>query len=349
MDNKVAWGIIGAGGIADRRTLPGMMLSKNAYPAALMEVDKQRAKALAEKYRVNAYYTSVEELLADKNVQAVYIASPVIFHKEQVLAAAKAGKHILCEKPLCLTSKDSEEITQFCYSRDVFAATGFMMRYHSLHRKIKQFIKDGKIGDIVSCRAQMNCWYPGNDGGWSGKKAKAGGGALIDMGIHCIDLLEYLTNSVCTQVFALCETKTFSYDVEDSANTILKLSNGATAYVDVNFNIPDNACPCRLEVFGTKGSLIAEGTIGQEEIGLLKCVFSNQSEYDAAQKRISLEKIEYSPENGNLYEKEISSFSNSILNGCAVEVPMKSAAHAQRVVEAAYKSSETLSAIAIND
>lgn len=347
MKNKIAWGIIGAGGIADRRTLPGMLLSENSYPAAVMEIDEQRAKEIALKYGAKSYYTSVEGLLADENVEAVYIASPVMFHKEQILAAIKADKHILCEKPLCLTAEESYKMAEECRKAGLYAASGFMMRYHSLHIKMKELIKEGRIGDIVSCRAQMNCWFPEIEGSWRQDRAKTGGGALIDMGIHCIDILEYITGSVCTEVFGFCDTKTFSYNIDDSANVVLKMSNKAVAYVDVNYNIPDNACPCRLEILGTKGSLIAEGTIGQEDTGVLRCVFSEQGKYDANQVRKDVQRIEYAAEGVNLYEREISSFTDSIIAGSEVKVPMECAAHVQRSIEAAYKSSETGSVVRI--
>ena len=347
MKEKIAWGIIGAGGIADRRTIPGMMLSENSYPVAVMEVDKERAREIALKYGAKSYYTSVEELLSDNDVEAVYIASPVMFHKEQILAAIKAGRHILCEKPLCLTAQESYEVAEECRKAGLYAASGFMMRYHSLHIKMKELIKEDKIGDIVSCRAQMNCWFPEIKGNWRQDKAKTGGGALIDMGIHCIDVLEYITDSKCTEVFGFCDTKTFSYNIDDSANVVFKMSNNAVAYVDVNYNIPDNACPCRLEILGTKGSLIAEGTVGQEDVGVLKCVFCEQGDYDANQIRKDVEIIEYAAEGVNLYEREISSFANSVINGIDVMVPMESAAHVQRSIEAAYKSCEIGSVVRI--
>lgn len=346
MNKKVNWGIIGAGGIADRRTIPGMLLCDNAQPVALMEVNEDRAKELSEKYNVK-YYTTLEEILADDLVEAVYIASPVIFHKEQIMAAAKAGKHVLCEKPLCITAKDSAEATKICKDSNVLAATGFMMRYHSLHIKMKELIKEGKIGQVVSCRAQMNCWYPGVPGAWHQDPSKSGGGALIDLGIHCIDILEFITDSKCTETFGFCETKTFSYAIDDSSNVLLKLSNSATAYIDVNFNVPDDACPCRLEIYGTKGSIIAEGTLGQEDIGTLKCVFSNQEDYDADQVRTDAETVIFETENYNLYEKEITAFSNSILEGSPINVPMDAAVHVQNVVEAAYESSKNSSVLKI--
>lgn len=338
---KVSWGVIGAGGIADRRTIPGIMLSENSTLYAVMEVSEERAKEIKEKYGAEKYYTDADEMLSDKNIDAVYIASPVQYHKEQIEKAVKAGKHILCEKPLCLTAKESKYVSDLLKSNKLMGATGFMMRYNSLNEKMKEIVQGGKIGELVSCRAQMNCWFPYIKGNWRQQKAVSGGGALIDMGIHCIDIIEFITGEKFEKAFGFCETKTFEYDIDDSSDSVLKLTGGATVYIDVNYNIPDDVCPCRLEFFGTKGSLIAEGTIGQEDTGTLKYVFSDQSDYSAQQQRKEAKTEFYSPKGVNLYEREITSFADSILNGTKIKVPMETAVTAQRVVETIYASSES--------
>jgi Predicted dehydrogenases and related proteins len=154
---KIGWGIIGAGGIADRRTMPAILISSNAGLVAAMEVNKEFAEKIRIKYNLNKVYDNIDELLLDPLVEAVYIPSPVAFHKEQVIKAAKAGKHILVEKPVALTFTEAKEITDFCRERGVLAATGFMMRFHTFHQKMKELVEEGKLGQIVSCRAQLTC------------------------------------------------------------------------------------------------------------------------------------------------------------------------------------------------
>ena len=337
---KVKWGVIGAGGIADRRTLPGMMLSDHCELVAVMEVNEDLARKLAQKYHAKRFYTSAEDLLADTEIEAVYIASPVKFHKEQVIAAAKAGKHVLCEKPIAAQLADSNAALAVCEENKVLAASGFMMRYHSLHQKMREIIASGKLGQIISCRAQLNCWFPDIEGNWRQQKVHTGGGALMDMGIHCIDLLEYILASKTTRVVGMCETKTFQYDIEDSANVLLQLENGAVCYVDTNYNIPDDAVACRLEITGTKGSMIAQNTISQVEGGSLSCRYIDQGAYNALQNRAETEVVEYLPEEGNMYAKELDSFSCSIVEGSEVVVPMADAIWVQKVIETAYRSSE---------
>ena len=134
---KIKWGVIGAGGIADRRTLPGMMLADNAELVAVMEINMELADALREKYNAKVAYDSYEALLANDEIEAVYIASPVVCHKEQAIAAAKAGKHILLEKPAAMTIEDGEDILKVAKDAGVLIASGFMMRYHGYHQKVK--------------------------------------------------------------------------------------------------------------------------------------------------------------------------------------------------------------------
>jgi len=339
---KVKWGVIGAAGIADRRTLPGMMLAKNAELVAVMEVNMELAEKIRAKYNAKRAYDNVDDLLNDKEVEAVYIASPVIFHKEQAIKAAKAKKHILIEKPVALTSKEAEEVLEVCKNEGVLIAVGLMMRYHAYHQKMKEIIDSGKLGKIVSCRGQFTCWYPDIPGAWRQQKSTSGGGALMDMGVHAIDLIQYITGGKAKKVAGLIGTQTFNYEVEDSASVIFELDNGAYCYVDANFNIPDAAAKCRLEIYGTRGSMLAEGTLGQVEGGKLDVLLSDDTlGYDAQQDRVDVSPMEIKVEFGNMYTKEIESFCNSILNGTKIEVPIEDAVQVQKVIEAAYESSET--------
>lgn len=337
---KIKWGVIGAGGIADRRTLPGMMLADNAELVAVMEVDAGLADRLKEKYGAKYAYTSAQELLANDEIEAVYIASPVVCHKEQAIMAAKAGKHILLEKPAAVTIEDGEAILKAAKDAGVLIASGFMMRYHGYHQKIKEMIASGDIGDVVSARAQLTCWYPEIEGAWRQDKAKSGGGALMDMGVHCIDLIEYILGHRTTEVCGFNDTRTFSYNVDDSSNILIKLDNGTVAYVDSHFNIPDEAAFCRMEFYGTKGSILAEGTIGQVEGGCVKAVISDAGGYNAAQNRTTSGAFTVEAELGNMYTKEIESFGRSVADGTPLTVPLEDAIHVQKVAYAAYSASE---------
>lgn len=337
---KLKFGVIGAGGIADRRTIPGMMLSDKCELVAIMTPIEEEVKSVAQKYNCKNWYTTEEELLKNPEVEAVYIASPVNFHKKQAFLAAESKKPILCEKPLGLDTKESLEILNFAEEKGVIAASGLMMRFHSLHQKMKEIVASGEIGQIVSCRAHMSCWCPDSLKNWRFTKKISGGGALLDMGIHCIDLLEFITGQKIKKATGFCDTKTFNYEVEDSASFVFQLEKGAFAYVDTNFNMPDDSFPNRIEILGTKGSLIAENTVGQEETGNLKFTYLNED-------RLST-KVFTAPQ-GNLYTKELDSFAEAVFAKKEPEISLQLAIRAQRVVEAAYLSAEKEKTIEIKE
>lgn len=339
---KIKWGVIGCGGIADRRTLPGMMLADNAELVAVMDANKALAEAAKEKYNAKYAFDNIEELLAIDEIQAVYIASPVAFHTEQTEAAAKAKKHILLEKPMTLTSEKSQELEDICNKYGVKIGVGLMMRFHTYHQMMKKLIDDKKLGEIVSMRAQLTCWYPDMPGNWRQQKATSGGGSLMDMGIHCVDLLQYISGLKAVEVASFSGTQIFDYEVEDGGSIIMKMENGATAYVDANFNIPDDAAVCKLEIYGTEGSIFAEGTIGQVEGGNVRVtICGDQGAYNAAQDRQPTNSYIMEAELGNMYTKEVEGFGNAIINDTKPPITAQDAINVQRIVEAAYESNET--------
>ncbi|MBE7035139.1 MAG: Gfo/Idh/MocA family oxidoreductase [Ruminococcaceae bacterium] len=345
---KIKWGVIGCGGIADRRTLPGMMLAENAELVAVMDTNSELAQAAKEKYHAQYAFTTVEDLLALDEIQAVYIASPVAFHQAQTEAAAKAGKHILLEKPMTLSSAKSQEIADVCEKYNVKIGVGLMMRFHTYHQLMKKLIEEGKLGQIVSMRAQLTCWYPDIPGNWRQQKATAGGGSLMDMGIHCVDLLQYISGLKAVEVASMSGTQIFNYDVEDGGSLIMKMENGAIAYVDANFNIPDDAAVCKLEIYGTEGSIFAEGTIGQVEGGNVRVtICGDQGAYDAAQNRQPTNSYMMEAELGNMYTKEIEGFGKAISEGKVPPVTADDAINVQKIIEAAYASNDSKKFISI--
>lgn len=338
---KVKWGVIGAGGIADRRTIPGMMLAENAELVAVMEINMELAEKIRSKYGCKYAYDNYQELIDNPEVEAIYIASPVFAHVEPALAVAKAKKHLLCEKPIAFTVEETKNIIEACKKAGVKYATGYMMRFGAYHMAIKKLIEEGKIGNVVSARAQLSGWFPESAKNWRQDKKLSGGGALVDMAVHCIDILEYTIGSLATEVAAFVDTRTFTYNVDDSANVLIKLANGAVCYVDAHFNVPDAAVKNRVEIYGTKGSVICEKTIGQIDEGNVEVFISEDKGYDAQQDRTDEEAMKLDVEFGNMYTREIESFSNSILNDEPVAIPMEVGLHIQQVTDAAYRSAES--------
>ena len=339
---KIRWGVIGCGGIADRRTLPGMMLSDKCELVAVMDANKEAAEKCKDKYGAKYAFDKFEDVLAIPEIDAVYIASPVFAHKEQAIAAAKAKKHILLEKPVALTTAEGEEIKKVCEAENVKIGIAFLMRYHNHHKKMKEILSMGKIGDIVSIRGHFAGWYCDVKGAWRQNKALSGGGTLMDMGVHAIDVVRHITGLNPVELAAYNQTQTFSYEVDDSSNIIMKMDNGCVAYFDTHFNIPNDATVSKLEIYGTKGSLIAYNTLGQLELGTLTVLSRDKVlEHDPLHAHVDFdsEVYEASPDE-NMYTKELDDMCMAIINDTDAPVSIEDAIFVQKIVEAAYKSSE---------
>lgn len=343
-NKKIKWGVIGACGIAQRRTIPAILKARNSELIAIMDIIP--TTELVKKYNIPYSYNNEDELLANKEIDAVYIATPVYLHCQQVIKAANAGKHILVEKCLAMNVSQAEKMQKVCDKNKVKITEGYMMKFHPLHQQVKKIIEQEIIGQTVLCRAQLTCWYPDIEGAWRQDLNKGGGGALIDMASHCYDLLSYFFGEI-KEVFAFTNTLTFKYSVEDSATTLLYFQSGAHGVVDTFYNIPDAAAQGRLELYGNKGSILAEGTIGQANTGTMIAYLSDDAKkYDAQQEKTSLDvkKIEIKNETPdiNIYTAEIEYLANCILENKEPELnTIDDGIKLMRVIKAAYKSAKT--------
>ena len=253
MTRTIRWGVIGSTGIARRRTIPeGLAPARNAQLVAVYSRQAEANARVASEFGAKAA-ASVEDLLR-QDLDAVYIASPPHVHLEQALACARAGKHVLCEKPLGLTVADAETIVASCRHARIRLGTAFMMRFLAQHQAALELIRQGQIGQPVFARAQLSCWYPPIPGAWRQDPALGGGGSLIDMGGHCIDLLEMLVGPVRT-VSCFTGRAIHGYESEDSAVASLQFACGALGMVDAFFCVPDEASQNRLEVYGSRGKI----------------------------------------------------------------------------------------------
>jgi predicted dehydrogenase len=318
-----------------------MLEASNCEPVALVAVNSNTR--LEEKYGLPCYHNE-EALLSHSGLEAVYIASPVDMHVSQIKKTAAAGIPILVEKPLARTPAEAEDAVQICRESGVLLQEGYMMRFHGAHRRIKAMLDDGEIGRPVFVRAQLACWYPPIEGAWRQVPERSGGGALIDMATHLFDLLEMFMGPI-EKVAAMVNTQVHDYPVDDSATTILQFRSGSHGVVEAFFCIPDAASRTRLEIYGSQGAILAEGTIGQGSGGVLEVYREEQGKgYEAGQakdegarfRRESFEPV-------NPFQAECEEFSRLVLSG-ERETMINSGAHGVhilRVVEAAYQSART--------
>lgn len=339
---KVRWGVIGCGGIAARRTIPEFKeMVSGAEIISVMDISPERAKEVAKQFSVPHWCGSEKELLA-RDIDAVYIATPPNFHCRQAVEAAEAGKHILCEKPIALSPEEVDEMEEACRKAGVKFMLGFCMRNNVYNKKARELVQSGALGQMVMGRAQLTCWYPPIPGAWRQDVSLSRGGSLIDMGTHCLDLLEWIMGAKIAEVAGFQDLLTHDYPtkIEDASTIILRFSNGAHGIVDNHFNLPDAAAQNTLELHGTKGSIIGQGTIGQDPTGKMFSILQpEETSYDANQVRnVAVKREEYNLEGTGLYGQMIGIFSRCVLEDKNPPVALEDGKHSATVVEAIYRS-----------
>ena len=206
MSNKIKWCVIGAGGIADRRTIPALVQREDCELVAVMDKAPAAAKSVGEKYGV-PYFTDEEEMLRSVACDAVYISTPVFCHYEQAMLSLKYDRHVLLEKPVALTSRESRELVDAFKKAGKQISIGYLMKFHNLHQQAKEILAADGIGQVSTVRLQFTCWYPDIPGAWRQNKALGGGGALMDLGVHCIELAEYILDDEIVEVKSFCATQ----------------------------------------------------------------------------------------------------------------------------------------------
>lgn len=339
----VKWGVIGAGGHADRRVIPeSLEAAPNAEFVALMDIDPKALERVVSKYRPRYQYATEEELLANPEVQAVYIATPQNAHCRQVILAAQHGKHVLCEKPMAVSLQEADAMIEACDRAGVKLGVDYNMRFHAYNLKARELVAEGKLGQLVMGRAQLTCWYPPIPGAWRQDIDISHGGSLIDMGTHCIDLLEYIMGTEVEAVTGFQATNVHSYNVEDTSTVLLRFANGAHGIVDNYFAVPDEAAKNFLEIYGTRGAIHASGTVGQDPSGeMTSTLVAGERGYAANQERdqdVGAIVTEYDLDPQWTYGTVVRLFSQAVEEDTAPPVPAEVGYHNLEIVLAAYEA-----------
>ncbi|PYI53173.1 Gfo/Idh/MocA family protein [Paenibacillus flagellatus] len=250
-ERNVRWGVLGCAGIAVRSVIPGIRASRTGEVAAIASRDAAKAKETAEKLGIPKSYGSYEELLADPEIDAVYIPLPNHLHKPWTIRAAQAGKHVLCEKPIALDAAEAEEMALACREAGVVLAEAFMYRYHPRYDRIKDIIRSGEIGDIRG----MHGVFSFNNAGDSKNiryKAEWGGGSVYDVGCYPISAARYLLGR---EPIAATANALFSPDhggVDMMASGLVEFGDGLSLTFDCSMWAAGRNT---LEVLGTEGRI----------------------------------------------------------------------------------------------
>lgn len=254
---KIKWGVAGCGHFAEHSFLPAVHISRRGKVTSIFSNNKQRAEQLANKFSIANYFSDYEKFLAS-DIDAVYISSANINHYGQAIMAANAGKHILCEKPISMTSEQAKEIIKTCKKNNVQLSINYVMRYHPLILKAKEIINSRMIGKLTSINMSFNINLPPSENFRYNKKL-SGGGALRDLGTHLIDLLLFFGGEI-EQINGGLDNLVYKEDVEDYAYATVKFKD--LGYGNFNVSYCNKRALNRIEILGTKGAITIDNFIG---------------------------------------------------------------------------------------
>ncbi len=259
--HKLKWGIAGCGDYTENSFIPNLFFLRKSALNSLYSHNKNRVKSLADKFNVPYRFTDYDEFLRS-DIDAVYIGSVNADHYEQVIKAAKAGKHVLCEKPLAITAAQAEEMVNACNENNVQFAVNYTMRFHPLVVKAKELIESSLIGKLVSIQINFNIdFVPGSN--YRFDKKLSGGGALRDLGTHTIDLLNYFGGEI-ESIDGVVDDIIYKTEVDDFAAGMVKFKTGGYGSFNVSYN--NKKAFNRVEILGHKGAICIEKLIGTKFI-----------------------------------------------------------------------------------
>lgn len=266
MTNRIGWGFIGASTIAEQHMIGAVRAQAGCEVAAVASSSAERAQTYAQRHGIAQGYGSVDALLADPAVNAVYISTTNELHLPQTLAAAKAGKHVLCEKPLALNLADAHRMVAACREAGVVMATNHHLRNAATHRKMRELVQGGAIGKPLFARVFHAVYLPPNLQGWRIDKPHAGGGVILDITVHDADTLRFILGAEAVQAVAMSQAALLAREgLEDGVMAVLKFDNGVLAQLHDAFTV--QYAGTGIEIHGSEGSVIGRNVMTQRAIG----------------------------------------------------------------------------------
>lgn len=328
-ERKARWGILSTASIGKRSVIPGIQESERNEVVAVASRDVNKAQQFAEEMGIPQAYGSYEELLNDPGIDCVYIPLPNHLHKEWTLKAARAGKHVLCEKPIALNEEEAKEMVAVCEQEGVILAEAFMYRHQLRYETIKNRIKNGDIGEIRGIHSVFTFNNAGDAGNIRYKK-EWGGGSIYDVGVYPISAARLLLDeepiAVTTHAFFSPEHD----HVDMMATGLMEFSNGVALSFDCGMWAEFRNT---LEILGSEGRIVLDHAfLGDQTYKMIK---GGQVET-------------IHDENINAYKLQADHFAESVLDGKRPTFSTDDIINNIRAVHAALVSAEKKERIVIN-
>lgn len=344
---KLKIGVIGVGNISNEH-IQAYLKNPNVELYAFCDINETQLKIMAEKYGVTRTFTDKDEMLALPELDAVSVCTWNSEHAPCTIAALNAGKHVLCEKPMATTVEEAIAMKEAAERSGKLLQIGFVRRFGNDCEVLQDFIQQDFLGEIYYAKATY-LRRNGNPMGWFGDVSRSGGGPLIDLGVHVIDLTRYLMgNPKPVSVYGVTFRKLGNRselkdqkdyvsasatdhdicDVEDMATAMVRYDNGAVLSVETSFSLNLKKPQGTIELFGTKG-----GARLDPELEL----YTDINGYMADVNLCSPTALSFD----GLFQKEIDHFADCILHGTPCRAPAQDGIDIMRILRAIYKSAET--------
>ena len=248
---KIKWGVAGCGKYLENTFLPSLELLKKSKLTSVYSKKLSRAKFIAEKFSASEAYDDFDDFLKS-DFDVLYVSSSNPDHYEQVIRAAKAGKHILCEKPLAINAKQAKEMIEVCKANEVILTINYKFRSHPLIKKVKELIKNDYLGKIVSIYGSFNIDHTPDE-------FSLNRGATFDLSTHLIDLFRYFGGEIIN-VKGFKDNVIYNSEIEDFSNGIVEFEKSGYGYFQSSYDVAKSFN--RIEITGRKGSVCIEDMFG---------------------------------------------------------------------------------------
>jgi predicted dehydrogenase len=310
------WLVIGVGDITRKRVLPAVLAQPRSRLYALLTRDPRKAAA----YPGALVYTDLSDALRDPAIDAVYVASPVALHAGHTIASLRAGKHVLCEKPVALDFAQAESMAEAARQSGRLLGIAYYRRLYPKLLRARQLISEGAIGQPVLVEANYHGWLESPDRAWLKDPAIAGGGPLYDVGSHRIDACNFLFGRP-QRATGLLSNAVHQLAVEDSATTLIEYAGGIHAVIDVRWNsrMPRD----QFLVIGSEGEISLDPLNGPA----LRLLASDGS--------LTEEQL---PANANVHYPAVENFVAAVLDGAPLACPIGEAIWTDWVTEQVKKA-----------
>jgi predicted dehydrogenase len=326
MGNMIRIGICGCGVFIQRAVLPMMARVGSIEVLAAFDSDQSLLSKVCHNFQIDHTCGSFEELLNIDGLDVIYIASPNKFHKSQTIAAANAGKHVFCQKPMGLNTAECREMLTICHDKNVKLGIGFCYRFQGAQQLAKELIAQGKIGEVSHINFSFNLGgFTRESVGWRCDRKMSGGGPLMDIAPHIIDLSSYLLDDEVESVMAYVRPGETEDDVETDAVVLMHFSKDIIVSFDTSFVRRNEHY---YTITGTMGEIRSAGTMAWQTGGRM-----------TLHRNREIEDLSFS--NEEHIEKEMRLFCEALESNKKVPVPGEAGLHAQAVIDAIYQSGRT--------